>query len=206
MKRLPLGSIIAGGASSRFGSPKALAEVGGVRIIDRVAAAIARVTPDIVVIANDAEIAGAVPFETRSDVIAGAGVLAGVLTALLWAQERSIDWILSVACDMPFLRPELLQLIAGRTLDADADLIAPESDGPRGLEPLCAAYRTTCIEPIRSALDRGDPRMIGFHADVTVQILAMREFTSFGEPGILFMNVNTPAELQRAEEIARGAP
>jgi molybdopterin-guanine dinucleotide biosynthesis protein A len=194
----PLGAIIAGGASSRFGAPKALAQLEGVRIIDRVASALASAVSDIVLIANDDVIATAVPFESRPDAVTGIGALAGVYTALLWAQERSTDWIIAVACDMPFVEPALLDLLARRCRTNAADVVAPASGGPRGLEPLCAAYRTTCIDGIRASIERDDPRMIGFHRDVRVDTIPLEQVSAVGEPDVLFMNVNTPADLERA--------
>jgi molybdopterin-guanine dinucleotide biosynthesis protein A len=195
----PLGAIIAGGASSRFGAPKALAELDGERIIDRVARSLSSAATEIVMVANDAAIVAAVPFESRPDVVTGAGPLAGVLTALLWARERSHEWIVAVACDMPFVDPALLALLVKHTTaDVAFDLVAPASDGPRGIEPLCAAYRTTCIDAIRDAIDRGDPRMIGFHRQVRVETIPIVEVEAIGEPARLFMNVNTPDDLDRA--------
>lgn len=198
MSSPPLGAIIAGGASSRFGAPKALALIDGDRIIDRVARALATAVPDIVIIANDDAIPGALPFDARPDAVTGIGALAGVYTALLWARERSIEWVIAVACDMPFVDPSLLQLLARTCLTHSADVIAPASGGPRGLEPLCAAYRTTCIDAIRASIERDDPRMIGFHGDVRVHTIPLDRVTAVGDPGVLFMNVNTPADLERA--------
>lgn len=205
MKPVPLGAIIAGGSSSRFGAPKALARIGEERIIDRVCNALAQVTPDIVTIANDPAIADSLPYDSRPDSIAGIGALAGVLTALEWAQDRGIDWALAVACDMPFLDARLLTLLVDAIGDGpQADLIAPASRGPRAIEPLCAAYRITCIDPIRTAVARGDARMIGFHADIDLRIIPMAEVEAIRDPDVLFMNVNTRDDLQRAARMIEG--
>jgi len=197
-----LGAIIAGGASSRFGTPKALAEVDGRRIIDRVASTLAAAVPTSVLIANDPVIADALPLESRPDVVTGAGALGGVLTAALWAQETSFDWVLAVACDMPFIETALLELLVVRTAEArTADLIVPASNGPRGVEPLCAAYRTTCIAPIRASIERGDTRMIGFHREIRVSTIPLDEVIAIGDPASLFMNVNTRDDLDRASRM-----
>ncbi|MBV9108579.1 MAG: NTP transferase domain-containing protein, partial [Gemmatimonadetes bacterium] len=63
----PLGAILAGGASSRFGAPKALAKVGGRRIIDRVRMAVADAVRDAVLIANEPAVFGDVDLPTRPD-------------------------------------------------------------------------------------------------------------------------------------------
>ena len=74
------GAIIAGGASTRFGSPKALAEVGGVRVIDRVTRSLkaAAGVADVIAIVNDPGLGAQVSLPHRPDVLSGAGALAGV--------------------------------------------------------------------------------------------------------------------------------
>jgi molybdopterin-guanine dinucleotide biosynthesis protein A len=200
-----LGAIIAGGASVRFGSPKALAEVGAVRVIDRVARALVAAhiaNEDIIAIVNDPVIAASIVLPHRPDVITGAGALGGVHAALLWARERDMPGILAVGCDMPFLSAALLShlLTSGSGND---DIVIPESEGRRGIEPLCAVYRTTCLEPIERALARGDARMIAFHVDVSIRRIPLATVRTFGEPARMFMNLNTEADRSAAELHAR---
>lgn len=200
-----LGAIIAGGASVRFGRPKALAEVGGVRVIDRVAHALgaAHIAHDrIVAIVNDPAIAGSITLPHRPDVIEGAGALGGVHAALLWARERDVSRILAVGCDMPFLSPALLFHLL-TDAGGNADVLIPESEGRRGIEPLCALYGTTCVEPIEHALARGDARMIGFHRDVSIRRVPLDTVRTFGDPARMFMNLNTEADRVAAERLAQ---
>src|SRR5690606_14588328 len=134
---------------------KALAAVGGVRIIDRVIRALRAVTPDIVLITNDPDVFAPVGLAMRADARPGLGALGGIHTALLWAREASRPGVLAVACDMPFLGPRLLaRLVEGAA--RGADVVVPESDGPRGVEPLCAYYSTRCIAAIERRIERGD--------------------------------------------------
>ena len=201
----PLGAVIAGGRSLRYGSPKALAHVGGKRIIDRVVNALRAVVDPIVLIANDADLSGAVALPARTDVVSGLGALGGIHSALLWARETGRPGILAVACDMPFLQPALLARILERASGEDApDVVAPASEGPRGLEPLCAYYSTTCIDAIERAVARDDRRVIGFHGDVRVALVPLAEVTTFGRAELLFLNVNTPQERDTADRLASG--
>lgn len=204
--RGPAGAVMAGGRSVRYGAPKALARVGGRRIVDRVVDALNAAVDDVLLIANDATIAHAVDLPSRPDVLEGLGALGGIHAALRWAVELDRRGVLAVACDMPFVSPPLLRRIIGRATDADEpDVVAPASGGPRGLEPLCAYYGTACLEAIEGAIARDDRRVIGFHADVRVATLPLDEVTAFGDPAILFMNVNTPDDRVAAERIAAGA-
>lgn len=131
-----------------------------------------------------------------SDVLPGQGSLGGILTAVETAGR-----VVCVAWDMPFVPAELLAALA-RLLDG-ADAALPESDSRRGLEPLCAAYGPACGPAIRAAIARGDARAIGFHRDVRVARLPRADVLQYGDPAVLFFNVNTPDDLARAEQLCR---
>ncbi|MCI0436213.1 MAG: molybdenum cofactor guanylyltransferase, partial [Gemmatimonadetes bacterium] len=171
MKSEPvLGAVLAGGRSTRYGSPKALAKVGGERIVDRVIDALRAATYDIVLIANDPALASMVDLPSRQDEIADLGALGGIHTALIWAREQDRRGILAVACDMPFLSTPLLRRLVERaTRQSAPDVVAPMSGGRRGIEPLCSYYAVTCIPAIETAITAEDHRMIGFHDRLTVE-------------------------------------
>jgi len=102
---------------------------------------------------------------------------------------------------MPFVPAGLLTALLPRLAEADA--VVPESDSRRGLEPLCAAYGPACGPAIRAAIARGDSRAVGFHADVRVARLPREAVLQYGDPAVLFFNVNTPDDLARAERLCR---
>jgi molybdopterin-guanine dinucleotide biosynthesis protein A len=198
------GAISAGGRSTRFGSPKALATVRGRRIVDRVATVLSAVVgrDRLLVIANDERVATAIGLPWRRDVLEGIGALAGVHSALLWARERGDSGVLVVGCDMPFIEAGLLRELIARS--DMADIVIPGSDGPRGVEPLCAWYRTSCIDAIERAVESGDRRMIGFHDRVRTCRIPPDDVARFGDPARMFLNINTPADVAAAELIAAG--
>lgn len=192
------GVILAGGQASRYdGRAKGLEIVGGTRIIDRVATALAEAADDLLLIANtpDAEswLSGV---RTAADVLPGQGSLGGIHAALAHAKTP----VLVVAWDMPFVPAELLSCL--RALGARADAAVPESDSRRGLEPLCAWYSQACLAPIERRLQAGDRRVVSFFDDVRVARLGAEDVRQFGDPELMFMNVNTPDELAKAEEHA----
>lgn len=197
----PLGVILAGGRNVRYGKPKALETVGGKRIIDRVRDVLGAVTDEIVLIANEPETYTSTGLPMRPDALTGLGPVGGIHAALLWARERGRPGILAVACDMPFVPAKLLdELLAARD---GADAVVPESPSRRGVEPLCAYYATSCIPAIEAQAAREDRRVIGFYDDIRVRRLPMQTVRRHGDPELLFMNVNTPEEKERAEAIAR---
>ena len=191
--------MIAGGAASRYGGvPKGLLEVAGRRILDRVVEGLERATGGPpVLIANAPEAAGWRPgLVIAPDVLPGYGSLGGILTAV-----ETVGSALCVAWDMPFVSADLLAALAALLSGADAAL--PESDSRRGLEPLCAAYGPACGPAIRAAIARGDARAVGFHPDVRVARLPRDAVLQYGDPTVLFFNVNSPDDLARAELLCR---
>jgi molybdopterin-guanine dinucleotide biosynthesis protein A len=200
--RLPCtGVVLAGGAASRYGGlPKGLERVAGQRIIDRVADALREVTDDLLLVANDPAASNWLPgIRVQADLVPNAGGLGGIHAALHAARSP----VLIVAWDMPFVPPELLARL--RTLGDGADVAVPVSGSRRGVEPLCAFYAPTCLPAIEQSLADGDRRVIGFHERVRVARLPADEVSAFGDPELLFMNVNTPDDLARAEAHAATA-
>jgi molybdopterin-guanine dinucleotide biosynthesis protein A len=192
------GVILAGGAASRYGGrPKGLERVGGRRVIDRVATALTDAADDLLLIANDPGAGEWLPgVRMASDVRTNCGSLGGIHAALVRAGQP----VLVVAWDMPFVPAALLRTL--REAGARADAALPESGSRRGLEPLCAYYSTTCVPAIERRLDARDMRVVSFFDDVRVERLPEREVRRFGDPAILFMNVNTPDDLALAERHA----
>ena len=84
-----------------------------------------------------------------------------------------------------------------------ADAVVPENPGNRrGIEPLFAFYSRSCIKPIESAITRRDRRMVGFLEQVRLERVPLDDVCRYGDPGRLFFNVNTRADLELAEQMA----
>ncbi len=195
------GAILAGGTASRFGGqPKGLEQVGGERILDRVAQALAAATETApLLIANAAEAAEWRPdLRVIRDAIRDCGSLGGIYTALSACEAP----VLVMAWDMPFVPVELLVELVERSGDYDAFL--PESSGPKNrLEPLCAVYKPSCLEAIREHLVEEDFRASGFLESVNLGTMSREEVERYGDPETLLFNINTPTDLTKAQEFWR---
>jgi molybdopterin-guanine dinucleotide biosynthesis protein A len=196
------GVILAGGLSTRYGgAPKGLEFVGAHRIIDRVANALGAVTDTLLMVANDPAAATWLPeVPVAGDVLAHQGSLGGIHAALSHAPGP----VLVVAWDMPFVPADLLAAL--RTRGADADAVVPESDSRRGVEPLCAWYAPACRPAIERRLAAGDRRVISFFDDIRLARLPAAEVRRYGDPAWMFMNVNSPDELLRAQAHVASLP
>lgn len=173
--------------------------VGGVRILDRLVASFEQAFGEPpLLIANAPDAAAWRPgLRTVADLRPGLGSLGGIYTACVAAPAP----VVLVAWDMPFVPPGLLRALAQGLERWDACL--PESGSRRGLEPLCAAYGPAAVPAIEAALAAGDLRAIGFHHAINVGILSTEQVSRFGDPGLLFFNVNTAGELAEAEALWR---
>jgi molybdopterin-guanine dinucleotide biosynthesis protein A len=194
------GAILAGGGATRFGGkPKGLELVGGHRILDRLVRTMesALGEPPLLV-ANAPDAATWRPdLRTVSDERPGFGALGGIYTAVVKAPAP----VVCVAWDMPFVSQPLIKVLAEGLTQYDAML--PESDGRRGVEPLCAAYGPACADAISASLEKGDLRAIGFHGAIRVGILPLDRVRLLADPDLLFFNVNTADDLARADELWR---
>ncbi len=194
------GALIAGGQASRLGGrPKGLEVVGGVRILDRLVAVFEEAlgAPPLL-IANAPEAPSWHPgLRVVPDLKPGMGALGGIYTAIVVAPAP----VVVAAWDMPFITAPLLLALADGL--RDADLCVPESGGPRGVEPLCAAYGPACAPAIAASLEAGDLRAVGFHDRMKVGILSTTRVRTLGDPAALFFNVNTADDLAEADRLWR---
>ncbi len=191
---------MAGGLARRFGGqPKGLERVGGVRILDRLVDAFREGLGALpLLIANAPEAPTWRPdLRIVTDTQPGMGSLGGIYSAVLAAPAP----VVVVAWDMPFVTAAVIRALAAGLADADACL--PESAGPRGVEPLCAAYGPACGPAIAASLAAGDLRAVGFHDRIKVGILSTTQVRALGDPAALFFNVNTADDLAEADSLWR---
>ena len=194
------GAILAGGGATRFGGrAKGLEVVGGERILDRLVRAFESALGELpLLVANAPDAANWRPdLRTVSDVQPGFGALGGIYTAVMTAPAP----VVCVAWDMPFVSETLIRALADGLEQHDAML--PQSDGRRGVEPLCAAYGPACRDAIAASLAAGDLRAIGFHDRIRVGILPLEQVRALANPDLLFFNVNTADDLARADQLWR---
>jgi len=188
------GVVQAGGKSTRMGgNPKALIELGGRSIVERVVAALTPAVDDVLVVTNTPELYAFLGLPMVADVYPDHGSLGGIYSGLRAAGEIAF----TVACDMPFLHPEVVRLVVERA--GEGDVVIPRVG--EQLETMHAAYSQTCLPPIEARLRAGRLKIVGFFDDVRVVEIAAAEVARFRDPAIAFMNVNTPDELERARAL-----
>jgi len=189
------GVIQAGGKSTRMGGrPKALIELGGRRIVERVVAALAPAVDDVLIVTNTPELYAFLGLPTVADVYPDHGSLGGIYSGL---KAVAGEVAFTVACDMPFLHPEVVRLVVARA--AQGDVVIPRVG--RQLETLHAAYGKACLPHIEERLLAGELKIVGFVDRVRVIEIDEADVARFRDPTVAFMNVNTPDELERARSL-----
>jgi len=190
------GVIQAGGRSTRMGGqPKALLELGGRRIIERVLDAVAAVVDDVLVVTNTPELYAFLGLRMVADAYPEHGSLGGIFTGLAAASGEAA---FTVACDMPFLHREVARLVVARA--AEGDVVIPRVGAQ--LETLHAVYGKACLPAMEARLKAGRLKIVGFFPDVRVVEIPEAEVARHRAPEVVFMNVNTPEELARARTLA----
>jgi molybdopterin-guanine dinucleotide biosynthesis protein A len=190
------GVIQAGGRSTRMGGqPKALIELGGCRIIERILAALTAVIDDVLLVTNTPELYAFLKLPMVADVYPDRGSLGGIYSGL---KAASGETAFTVACDVPFLHPDIVRLVVARA--SQGDVVIPRVG--RQLETMHAAYAKACLPHIDERLLAGQLRIVEFFERVSVVEIAEADVARFRDPRVAFMNVNTPDELERARELA----
>ncbi len=186
------GFILAGGQSSRMGRDKALLEIGGVPLLLRTARLLEPLVAGVTVIGSPERYA-ALRLRIIPDDAAELGPLGGIATAL---RVSTAEWNLIVGCDLPYLSPAWLSWLTARAEASRADAVLPE--GPRGVEPLCAMYRTSTGAAVGAALAKGVRKVTDGLAGLVVENIPESEWKAFDPSGLLFTNMNSPEDYAEA--------
>ena len=187
------GFVLAGGESSRMGRDKAMLEIAGVSLIARAAGLLQSVTGEPKVVASST-LYSSLGFPIVADDWPGCGPLGGIATAL---RVSNTPWNLIVACDLPYLTKAWLDFLIERALKSTADAVVPMNE--RGAEPLCAMYHKKAEERIRTALEGGVRKVTDALARLRVEYVEPDEWKAFASEGLLFKNVNSPADYEEAK-------
>lgn len=205
------GVVLAGGRSSRMGTPKAALEWHGSTLLRRTAGILARVTngPVVVVRAPGQDL----PHLPEGTLIAddpreGKGPVQGIAAGLTALRGRA-DIAFICSTDMPFLHPAFARRVLRVLEDSETtDVALPLARGFR--QPLAAAYRVSLAERAERLVAEDQLRPAFLFGQFTVETLddaALKQDPVLAalDPDLdSVVNVNTPADYQAAR--ARPAP
>ena len=201
--RAATGIILAGGASTRLGRDKASEPLLGRPLLQWVLDKVAQVVGEIVVVTAAGQTLPPLHTERAlrvvEDVLPAKGPLGGIYSGL---REARHELALAVGCDMPLLSAPLLRELL--RLAEGYHVVMPRRRGRT--QALHAAYRRSCLEPMRRELDAGHLKVISFLPAVNVRYVDEDVWTRFDPEGLSFFNINTEEDLRRAAAMLQRPP
>lgn len=204
------GVVLAGGRSSRMGTPKAWLEWHGSTFLYRAAAVVGRAVrgPVVVVAAPGQELPPLPPgVVVAEDPVEGRGPLQGLAAGLAAVADRA-ETAFVCSTDMPLLHPAYVGRVLRELHDTGAEAVWPVAGGFR--QPLAAAYRTSLAGRVADLLARGESRlgMLAEHCAVAwpddARLLADPALAEHDPELVSVLNVNTPEDYAAVRE--RPAP
>jgi molybdopterin-guanine dinucleotide biosynthesis protein A len=189
------GLIVAGGKSSRFGSDKALAFLGGRSLLEHATGALRPWASEIAINAASGSPAEAEAHRLGFAVVSDrtglvSGPLAGILAGLEWSARLDVKWMISLPCDVVSLPADAFPRLLASAARANG-AYAVTTQGPQSL---CAVWPVEGKILLKSVLVSGTHPPV---RDIANSMGAAPVY--FDEDGI-FLNINTKDDLAEAEK------
>ncbi len=192
------GAVLAGGRSTRMGTNKALLELGGSRLIERLLNAIRPLFSEVLIVANDPQTYADLGAPVWPDRIPGKGALGGIYTAVFHSR---FPHTFCIACDMPFPNPEVIRYL--RDLGPGYDVVVPRTVD--GNQPLHAVYGKSCLAPIEAMIGDDRLKIDRLFPLVRTRVVGEDELRPIDPTLRSFVNVNTRREFDEAARLALGS-
>jgi molybdopterin-guanine dinucleotide biosynthesis protein A len=190
---LPVGVILAGGASKRFGSVKALAKLNGETLVSRVVGVLKQAGFKVMISAGLGESFSFLncPIILDDDPFQGPLFALGQIFL-----KTNLSKVLLLPCDMPFLSVALLQYLWQQSSGGWVTALTNQ-DGWRISLP--AVYSREILPILENLIQTGrrDLKAL-FAADFPQTILSYNEWTQKIAAGDQLININTTADLSDA--------
>ena len=148
--------VLAGGQSSRFGSDKAVAEVGGVPMLQRVIDRLQHKDQEVTIVTGEDKRYEWFGHAVITDQPAGIGPLGGLAAALHHRRQYGMGWLLLTSCDL--VDPERAW---AEQLDAHRESVPSNAIAFRGAywEPMFALYHTKLLPLVARQIEQGHHSM-----------------------------------------------
>jgi molybdopterin-guanine dinucleotide biosynthesis protein A len=146
---------LSGGLATRYdGKEKALVQVGGVRILDRIYEIYAELFDEIILVTNTPLRFLQWDLVIVPDLFPIRSALTGIHAGLFFMTN---PYAFISACDTPFLKKELVETVIAN-IETKIDIVMPETSS--GFEPLCAVYSKRCLKPAHQHLEQEKLKVI----------------------------------------------
>jgi molybdopterin-guanine dinucleotide biosynthesis protein A len=184
--------VLCGGRSMRMGRDKGALAFGGETMRDRVARIARGIAGEVIVVGRRDQ-----DGVTLHDAIEDQGPLSGIATGLA---ASTSDLNIVIACDMPLIRPAVLQRLVASIGDHDACVAVVDGHA----SALCGVYRTRIAEDAQALLDAGERRVMRLLDRVQTKRVDAAEFRDIDPDLETFISVDTPDKY--ADAVRRLSP
>ena len=192
------GVILSGGLARRFnGRKKALLQIGEERIIDKIYSIFKELFDDIILVTNTPLQFTEWDLNIVTDLFDIRSSLTGIHAGLFYASN---PYAFFSACDAPFLRKEIIETVL-EGIDDNIDIVIPETSA--GREPLCAAYSKRCLSIAEQHLNKQKLKIQLAFRKCRIKTISEKKLRKKDPELLSFFNINTPDDLERAQEMVR---
>lgn len=186
--------IMAGGDSSRMGTDKANVVLDGQTLLQSVIATMQQLFPQAIVSVRQPR--AGIDLLQVCDEVPDGGPLAGLAASL---GKIATPWAFMVACDMPFVVPEVVELLAKYRLQHQA--VVPVVHGHP--QPLAAFYASSCLAPLRASLAAQQKGLRGVLQQLDVRYVDEAEMLKADLQLRSFFDLDTPQDVAAAKNGVR---
>lgn len=179
--------ILAGGQSRRLGRNKALVEVKGQTIIEKVVSAVPAKKENIKIVTSSFQTFRFLKLKMISDIYPGLGPIGGVHAGLV---DSTFDLNFFLACDLPLISTKVIQLVLDSYSGQDVFGLRTK----KGLEPLCTLYSKNCISAIDNQMKIKDYSLHNLLETMPSEFIEM-------ENSNLLFNMNTKQDLEDLKDL-----
>ena len=191
------GVILSGGLSTRFnGNNKAVINVHGKRVLDSLYDVFSDLFDEILLVTNEPLQFLEWDLTIVTDIYSTRSSLTGIHAGLFYMKN---PFAFFSACDTPFLKKELVESLI-ENIEKNIDIIIPETDA--GLEPLCAIYSKQCLKPAEQHLKEKKFKIQRAFRGKRIKRIPENILRAADPDLVSFFNINTPADLEVAQEMA----
>lgn len=186
------GIILAGGRSYRMGRNKALMDLDGLTLIERVARVLSGVCQEIIIAGGNSAELEQLGYPLVPDIHPGCGPLSGIHAGLMAARNR---YSFVSACDTPFLDERLISKIISLADGYDA-VILKHGDY---FEPLSSLYSKDFIKAAETSVKNGVYKVTAALSLVRWKAVPV---DAAGMPDLekYLFNINTPRDYEEAKK------
>ena len=166
--------------------------IDGQQILDRIFGVFKDLFDEIILVTNN-------PFQFLewdlnivTDLFDIRSSLTGIHAGLFYARH---PYAFFTACDAPFLKRELIEIILAG-IDEKTDIVIPETSA--GREPLCAAYSKRCLIPAEQHIKQKKLKIQLAFRKCRIKTISEKMCRTKDPELISFFNINSPEDLERA--------